>query len=253
MYKLVESKIVKPYKIFCSDTLNQLKNILRNDYDIECKFRLIWSGSKDIVTQNGNEPFDLDYNLYITRFPHNFDPNTSDKMKWLKDTIRNELNELLGDEGFRDAQDSTSVLTARRFLTRAPQKKLFSFDVAILAKNTDGEYCRLIHEKRDFERFYWNQVPSSHNIYDKADELKQYDRWEDIVDKYLELKNMYLCRMDYNHPSFIVFVEAVNQVYQEFENYWYLFPRAPKVPQYEQMCTPRESKIFGKSPRTTKR
>ena len=30
--------------------------------------------------------------------------------------------------------------------------------------------------------------------------------------------------MDYNHPSFIVFVEAVNQVYQEFENYWYLSP-----------------------------
>ena len=100
MYKLVEPKIVKPYKIFCSDTLNQLKNILRNDYDIECKFRVIGSGSKDIVTQNGNEPFDLDYNLYITRFPHNFDPNTSDKMKWLKDTIRNELNELLGDAGY---------------------------------------------------------------------------------------------------------------------------------------------------------
>lgn len=79
-------------------------------------------------------------------------------MKWLKDTIRNELNKLLGDEGFKDAQDSTSVLTARRFLTRDPQKKLFSFDVAILTKNTDGEYCRLIHEKTIFERFYWNQV-----------------------------------------------------------------------------------------------
>ena len=64
-------------------------------------------------------------------------------MKWLKDTIRNELNELLGNEGFRDAQNSTSVLTAQRFLTRAPQKKLFSFDVAILAKNTDGEYCTM--------------------------------------------------------------------------------------------------------------
>ncbi len=219
MYKLVDPKIVKPYKIFCSDTLNQLKNILRNNYDIECKFRLIGSGSKDIVTQNGNEPFDLDYNLYITRFPHGFDPNTSIKMKWLKDTIRNELNKLLGDEGFKDAQDSTSVLTARRFLTRDPQKKLFSFDVAILAKNTDGEYCRLIHEKTIFERFYWNQVPSSHNVYDKADELKQYGWWEDVVNKYLELKNMYLRRMDYNHPSFIVFVVAVNQVYQEFENY----------------------------------
>lgn len=60
MYKLVEPKIVKPYKIFCSDKLNQLKNILHNDYDIECKFRVIGSGSKDIVTQNGNEPFDLD-------------------------------------------------------------------------------------------------------------------------------------------------------------------------------------------------
>lgn len=219
MYKLVDPKIVKPYKIFCSDTLNRLKNVLYNDYDIECTFRLIGSGSKDIITQNANEPFDLDYNLYITRFPQNFDPNTTEKMKWLKDTIRTELNNLLGDEGFRDAQDSTSVLTARRFLNKDPHKKVFSFDVAILAKNTNGEYCRLIHEKTFFERFYWNQIPSSHNVYDKADELKQYGWWEDVQDKYVELKNLYLQRRDYNHPSFIVFVEAVNQVYQEFENY----------------------------------
>lgn len=219
MYKLVDPKTVKKYKIFCSDTLNRLKNVLRNDYDIECTFRLIGSGSKDIVTQNNDGPFDLDYNLYITRFPTDFDPNTTAKMKWLKDTIRVELNELLGHEGFRDAQDSTSVLTARLFLNNDPLKKVFSFDVAILAKNKNGEYCRLKHEKGLYESFLWNQVPSSHNVYEKADELKQYGWWEDVQDKYVELKNLYLRRMDYNHPSFIVFVEAVNQVYQEFENY----------------------------------
>ena len=219
MYKLVEPKIVKPYKIFCSDTLNRLKNVLHNDYDIDCTFRLIGSGSKDIVTQNADGAFDLDYNLYITKFPSGFDPNTSSRMKWLKDSIRVELNQLLGHEGFRDVQDSTSVLTARLFLTSDPNKKIFSFDIAILAKNTNDEFCRLIHEKGPFERFYWNQVPSSHNVYDKADELKQYGWWDDIQTKYVDLKNMYLQRMDYNHPSFIVFVEAVNQIYQEYENY----------------------------------
>jgi len=37
-------------------------------------------------------------------------------------------------------------------------------------------------------------------------------------DSYLEKKNMYLFRQDHNHPSFVVYVEAVNEVYNRYFN-----------------------------------
>lgn len=36
--------------------------------------------------------------------------------------------------------------------------------------------------------------------------------------RYLEKKNMYLLRQDHNHPSFVVYVEAVNEVYSRYFN-----------------------------------
>ena len=115
-----------------------------NDYGFECDFSLIGSGTKNLVTQNENEPFDLEYNFYLYSFPEDFDINSTQDLKWLKDTIRTELNKILKDTAFKDAQDSTSVLTARLFFTNDPQREEFSFDIAILAKNKIGNYCRLI-------------------------------------------------------------------------------------------------------------
>ena len=215
MYSFVSKKSVQPYKSLCSDKMNQLKMNLSNNFDIECEFELIGSGARNLVTQNAAESYDLDYNLIIYSMSNEF----WDNPRKLKDAIREELNKILGSTFFRDAQDSTSVLTARLFFKDDPKKKEFSFDIGILVKNRVGNFCRLIHEKSFNERFYWNEVPESHNVSEKSDELKKYGWWEDVRDAYLELKNMYLSRNDCTHPSFIIYVEAVNQVYNEFENY----------------------------------
>ncbi|WP_027727679.1 hypothetical protein [Treponema sp. C6A8] len=217
MFKFVNAKTVKPYKNYCSDILNQLKNILQNKYGIDCDFYLIGSGAKNLVTQNEQESYDLDYNCVIYSIPGNNSLNSTESLKWLKDTIRIELNTLLGDSFFRDAQDSKSVLTARLFFKNDPNKIEFSFDVAILAKNKNGNYCRLIHEKAfNISRFYWNEVPSSHYVCEKAEALKNEGYWQNVREKYIQLKNMYLERNDYDHPSFIVYVEAINHCYQKY-------------------------------------
>ena len=49
---------------------------------------------------------------------------------------------------------------------------------------------------------------------EKADKLKKLGMWNEVRDTYEELKNLYLRRGDRDHPSFVVYVEAVNQVYQ---------------------------------------
>jgi len=98
----------------------------------------------------------------------------------------------------------------------------FSFDVAIITKNKNGNYMRLIHNKNVYalglDQYTWNEVPRSHQVKDKADELKEAGLWQEVRDRYLEKKNMYLSWQDRNHPSFVVYVEAVNEVYNRYFN-----------------------------------
>ena len=84
----------------------------------------------------------------------------------------------------------------------------FSFDVAIIKKNPNGNYMRLIHNKNAYalgwDQYTWNEVPNSHQVKDKADEIKEEGLWQEVRDRYLEKKNMYLSWQDRNHPSFVV-------------------------------------------------
>ena len=89
-----------------------------------------------------------------------------------------------------------------------------------ISKN--GNYMRLIHNKNAYalgwDQYTWNEVPNSHQVKDKADEIKEEGLWQEVRDRYLEKKNMYLSWQDRNHPSFVVYVEAVNEVYNRYFN-----------------------------------
>lgn len=81
---------------------------------------------------------------------------------------------------------------------------------------------RLIHNKNVYalglDQYTWNEVPCSHQVKDKADELKEAGLWQEVRDRYLEKKDIYLSWQDHNHPSFVVYVEAVNEVYNKYFN-----------------------------------
>lgn len=74
----------------------------------------------------------------------------------------------------------------------------------------------MIHNKGYSDSFTWNEVPSSHNVKEKADILKRNSLWNEVRETYLNKKNMYLRRHDDNHPSFVVYVESVNEVYNKY-------------------------------------
>ena len=138
--------------------------------------------------------------------------NTNDSY----DEKGNALNRAERREFFSDAQDSTSCLTALLHFKDTPNVE-FSFDVAIIKKNPTGNYMRLIHNK-PWNQYTWNEVPRSHQVKDRTDEIKKEGLWQEVRDKYLEKKNMYLSWQDHNHPSFAVYVEAVNEVYNKYFN-----------------------------------
>ena len=147
-YEFVYESEAKRYSSDCSRTLKKTCELLRAR-GISAQFTLVGSGARNMITRNGDGPYDLDYNLLVVKADDEYrDP------RLLKDTIRNALNKAVGGKFFSDAQDSTSCLTALLHFNDTPNVE-FSFDVAIIAKNRNGNYMRLIHNKL-WSQYTWN-------------------------------------------------------------------------------------------------
>ena len=210
MYEYVTDAEVAEYRSYCAEILTELRDNLF-EYGINTQFVLVGSGARNMVMRNGKGPYDLDYNLNIIDMSDYYWKN----LKALKDVVRQELNKIVGGIWFSDCKDSTSVLTANIIDDNNVE---FSFDVAIISKNKNGNYQRLIHNKICYpDRFDWNEVPNSKNVGARAKYIKAKKKWADVRETYKKLKNMYLRRGDHFHPSYICYVEAVNTVYNKIK------------------------------------
>ena len=214
MFTYVQDKELKKKMISeGSDIMNRLKMRINNGEYLEVDFELVGSGAKNLITQNGNQPPDVDFNLVILEMNGNF------KESDIKDYIKEHLDYVLSEKGHRrGSSDSTSALTIRS--VPASENVVFSIDVAII-KIEYGNWYRLIHEKhetRATDRWYWNQGINFDDIYKKVEVIKEADGWTDFRNWYLDKKNYYLRKNDYNHPSYIVYIESVNEVYKMYRD-----------------------------------
>lgn len=204
MFNFAKQKDVRALTKWCDGIINEVQKEVK-EY-VTFSFNLIGSGGKRLVTQNGDEPFDLDYNLIIQKDKQGL----IDDPKRLKNIIRNAFDKVLRENvrGYNGAKDSKSVIT----ITFADGvKRTFSFDVAIYVEADNGYMYRLINDKNS-GRYIWNQVPKSKNYEDKMQAIKENGEWEDFKERYLELKKMHLRRRD-NIKSFSIFLEAINEFY----------------------------------------
>lgn len=115
-------------------------------------------------------------------------------------------------------QDSKSVISTRKKRIVRGSNIEVSIDICLIKKDPFGRWYRLIHKKNQtyqFGQWCWEMTPSLNEIEYKADYLKENGLWQELRSVYLEKKNMYLTRNDYNHPSYICYVEAVNEVYNK--------------------------------------
>lgn len=209
MYEYVDDKqFLSCMRSFCGDIMQDLCHTLKEKYDIGSSFYLVGSGARNLILQNSNQPIDLDYNLEITRI------DDWDDCRNIKECVRKAFNIVLREYEWNDCQDSTSSLTTEKRCFQKGNDTGFSIDVCIVCEDVDGNYHRLIHDKRRFpNRYFWNQAPNSRNIREKAKYIKEKGKWELVREQYKKIKNKYLTSNDYNHSSFICYIEAVNNVY----------------------------------------
>ena len=83
MFRIVDEAECKRYRLDCSSVLKKVCLMLK-EKGISAQFTLVGSGARNMVTRNGDGPFDLDYNLEIIKAPEAYWNN----LRGLKDTIR---------------------------------------------------------------------------------------------------------------------------------------------------------------------
>lgn len=206
MYKWVtDKKLLNATYRESADVVNRLVQELKK-YNVHSKMNVVGSKLRNMVTQNGSQPFDFDFNLWIEN-ANQFDE------KNLKEIVREAFDYVLKQKGWRHCKDSTSVLTARK-----KSGSIYYIDVCIVKKDWCGRLQRLIHDKTgnvNKDRYFWNIFPELEGLKDKEDRIKT-DHWNEVREAYLSKKNMYLSKQDQTHKSFICYIEAVNEIYNKY-------------------------------------
>lgn len=90
-------------------------------------------------------------------------------------------------------------------------------DVCIVSKDSKRNCYRLIHEKAS-DKYYWNIAPNSKNLKMKSEFIKKNGNWNLVRNQYKNIKNHYLQQNDFDHPSFVCYIEAVNNVYNSIKH-----------------------------------
>ena len=212
MYEYVSDReFLSRIRTEAGEILQDLCHNLKVDHDIGARFFMVGSGARRLITRNANQPVDLDYNLEIVRC------EDFEDCRYLKECVRKSFDKVLRARGlyWGNCQDSTSVLTAKRQMYFVTDPAKYGIDVCIIMQD-DGHYHRLIHKKAHWpcdDEYYWNIGPDSRALKEKEAYIRKHGKWEQVRDQYLYLKNLYLSRDDHNHPSFICYIEAVNNVY----------------------------------------
>ena len=136
----------------------------------------------------------------------------------IKEHIQKQFDSILQSFDLDNCQDSTSALSTNPIYFTKGNKTEFSIDLAIVRENNRG-WERLIHSKTGavaFDRWYWNEAPNSRGLADKVQDIKDENLRLEVRDLYLDKKNMYLRRGDRNHPSFNVYIETINEIYNKY-------------------------------------
>lgn len=214
MYNYFEDKqLLKSIQSTCSRIVKEVEEELRIQ-GINSQVFLIGSGGRNMVMQNENQPIDLDYNLNILSC------DDFSNCQEIKEKVRKTFNKVMRKNNLGDVDDSTSSLTTKKYYLESNPEVEFSIDLAIVTRDAAGNWYRLKHEKTGYsynDKYYWNEAPNSKEYNIKALRIKEVQCWQLVREQYKKIKNRYLTNNDYDHPSFVCYIEAVNNVYNQLK------------------------------------
>ena len=202
MYKYVSKKEIRYIREYCEEIIKKIQKSQLKDF-LTFSFYLIGSGKTNLITINGdNGTYDLDYNLILQKDK----ADLFSKPQKIKELFSKEFDKERNNFNIKKIENSSSVITLKF------KDKKANVDIAILRKNNNGNYSKIIYDKNK-NRYIWNEIKCSKNYQDNINLIIQQMCWNEVRDRYLFKKNSYL-RQNKNISSFSILLETINEVMQ---------------------------------------
>lgn len=209
-YEYVSKSEYAPVRKELEQIISRLQDEMRKSYGLTFQFRLIGSGQRHLVTRikGGNKGYDFDYNLILSP--------PEDGYRYIAKVIKQEfmdaLKIALKRTKYSFPKDSTSSITIK-VVDKNGKKIEHSCDFAIIyygANDGNDGYFYLRNNKRQ-QSYQFVFRAFNPNIDERVQEIIEDDGWSYIREEYLLLKNI----NGSNKPSFSLYAEAVNNVYNQ--------------------------------------
>lgn len=230
MYEFVSKKEVSFARDEIEQIIHNVQDYLRENNILTFQYNLVGSASnhRHLVTRivNGNQGFDMDYNIIIQQINDEYD-NT----KNIKTILMKTFNMFLPRD-FNYSEDSSSVFTIKK-LDKKHSKILYSFDFAIVNyfvenipnskyddyEDPENEFYQI--ERQEYISFNKNNNSYSWELRSIASDHRYMEQcvksnsciWNELRDLYLQHKNSQPTK-----KSRIIYYETLNQVYQKHFN-----------------------------------
>lgn len=202
----------KPVRKELEEIIHRAQKFMREKYDTTFQYRLIGSGKKHLITRvkGGNGGYDFDYNLILPGNGYGY----HNKAKIIKDRFMEAFQFAVKETKYKPPENSTSAVTIKA-VNQVQSKILHSCDFAIIYYPTDNTDDGYMYLKKWKDGRYSFEV---RDLSQKADHklskiLKRSGGWNIIREEYLKLKNK---NRDSDKHSYILYLEAINNVYNRF-------------------------------------
>ena len=208
MFEYVPKSEYQPFKLEVDEILKSIQRDLREKRILTFQFNLIGSAKRKLITrvENGNQGFDLDYNIVIQKVFNNRYNNA----KLLKQKFIDLFNKYF-DDSYDYSEDSTSVITIKK-LNAQRNKIICSVDFAIVSYYEDEEGMerqKYIRFDKNSGNYSWALRKVATNHRHVEDLIKENNLWEDVKDLYLNNKN----KEPYK-KSRIVYYQTLETIYR---------------------------------------
>lgn len=211
MYEYVKKSEYAPVRKELEQIINRVQVYMRKNYGLTFQFRLIGSGQRHLITRikGGNKGYDFDYNLILSP--------PDDGYRYIANVIKAEfmiaLKTALQGTKYSFPQDSTSSITVK-VVDKGKKRIEHSCDFAIIYYGSndgiDGYYYLRNNKPQQSYQFVFRT--SNSDIDEKVREIIEDGGWPYIKEEYLLLKDI---NEGNKKPSFSLYAEAVNNVYNQ--------------------------------------
>jgi len=204
-FRYVKKEEAEKVKKELLDIIHEVQNAVREDFTFQYEF--IGSSARNMITYDAlsNQGFDFDVNIHVN------DEDEEYGAEEIRRKIRLALNQVAGRYGYKECEDSTSVLTVKS-VDYINSRVCHSCDFAIVYDCEDGrqQYIRFNKKQRSYT---WEYRPNGYrNLEKKVDWLKKKKLWEDLRKYYIKKKNE---NDNSDKKSRAIFAEAVHEMCQK--------------------------------------